>query len=425
LQVAQTFLPMKITLLTYGSRGDVQPFLALSVGLQKAGHTVTLAAPHRFADFAGAYGVPFMPLAGDPEEISRIINDAGENTFRMINGMKSYIFSIAPQVVRDARAAIAGAEMLVHGFLFTTGAHSFARDMGIPDVSVQTFPMFAPTRAFPNVALAKMPPGALSYFSHWLATQIFWYGGNSGYYQLRRRFPDDLPRRLYWPFTPTPDRSLTPLLFAYSPNVLPRPAEWTAPNLHITGYFFLDAAEDYQPSSALTDFLAVGDAPVCISFGSMVNREAERINRVVREALALTHQRGIFLTGWGGYQHADGEENTLSLDAAPHDWLFPRCKAIIHHGGAGTTAAGLCSGRPNIVVPHTADQPFWGRRVAVIGAGPQPVPVKQLTTGRLVAALAQVEDAALRACAQETGRLIRSEDGVGAAVRIIESISQP
>ena len=85
--------------------------------------------------------------------------------------------------------------MLVHGFLFTTGAHSFAREMGIPDVSVQTFPMFAPTRAFPNVALAKIPPGGLSYFSHWFATQIFRYGGNNGYYQLRRRLPVDLPRK--------------------------------------------------------------------------------------------------------------------------------------------------------------------------------------------------------------------------------------
>jgi sterol 3beta-glucosyltransferase len=416
---------MKITLLTYGSRGDVQPFLALAVGLQKAGHTVMLAAPHRFADFVGTYGIPFAPLAGDPEEISRIINDAGENTLRMINGMKSYIFDIAPQVVMDARAAITGAEMLVHGFLFTTGAHSFARDLGIPDVSVQTFPVFAPTRAFPNVAMAKIPPGGLSYFSHWLATQIFWYGGNSGYYQLRRRLPADLPPKLYWPFSRTPDRPLTPLLFAYSPAVLPRPAEWIEPNLHITGYFYLDAGQAYQPPDLLKKFLAVGDVPVCVSFGSMVNREAERIHQVVREALAGAHRRGIFLSGWGGYQNPDKNDDILYLEDAPHDWLFPRCKVIIHHGGAGTTAAGLRAGVPNIVVPHTADQPFWGRRVAAIGAGPEPIPVKRLTTQRLVAALAQVEDPGLRLRAEAIGRLILKEDGVGVAVRMIGSIRQP
>jgi len=412
---------MKITLLTYGSRGDVQPFLALAVGLQKAGHTVTLAGPHRFADFVGAYGVPFVPLAGDPEEISRIMNDAGGNNYRMIMGMKSYIFDIAPQVVRDARAAIAGAEMLVHGFLFTTGAHTFARELGIPDVSVQTFPMFTPTRAFPNVALANMPPGCLNYFSHWLATQIFWYGGNSGYYQLRRRFPADLPEKLYWPFTPSPERPLTPLLFAYSPAVLPRPAEWTAPSLHITGYFFLEGGQKYQPPALLTDFLALGDAPVCVSFGSMVNRDVDRIHRIVREALALMHQRGIFLTSWGGYLHTNTNEDILYLDEAPHDWLFPRCKAIIHHGGAGTTAAGLHSGKPNIIVPHIGDQPFWGKRVAALGAGPDPIPVQQLTTQRLLAALNLADEPVLRARVQEVGRMIQKENGVGEAVRIIES----
>ena len=416
---------MKITILTYGSRGDVQPFLALAVGLQKAGHRVTLAGPHRFADFVAQYGIPFAPLAGDPEEISRLMNDAGGNTFRMINGMKAHIFNIAPQVVRDARAAIAGAELLVHGFLFTTGAHTFARDLGIPDVSVQTFPMFAPTRAFPNVALANLPPGGLNYFSHWLATQIFWYGGNSGYYQLRRRSSADLPEKLYWPFTPSPDRPLTPLLFAYSSTVVPRPAEWTAPNLHITGYFFLEAGQEYQPPAALTDFLALGEAPVCVSFGSMVNRESDRIHRVVCEALALTHQRGIFLTGWGGALHIDINEDILYLDAVPHDWLFPRCKVIIHHGGAGTTAAGLRSGKPNIIVPHMGDQIFWGTRVEGIGAGPAPIPVNQLTTQRLVAALRQGDDPTLRARAQETGRLIHMEDGVGQALRIIESIRKP
>lgn len=416
---------MRITLLAYGSRGDVQPFLALAVGLQKAGHTVTLAGPHRFADFVSHYNVPFTPLAGDPEEISRIINDAGDNVYRMVKGMQDYIFGIAPDVVRDTQAAINGAELLVHGFLFTTGAHSFAREMGIPDVSVQIFPMFAPTRAFSNVALANLPSGSLSYCSHWFATQVFWYGGNSGYNQLRRRFPADLPARLYWPFTPTPNRNLTPLLFAYSPTVVPQPDDWTAPNIHITGYLFLDEAEEYHPPAVLSEFLDAGDPPVCISFGSMVNRDAERIHQSVREALKLTHQRGIFLSGWGDYHEDRNGDNILYLYSAPHDWLFPRCKTIIHHGGAGTTAAGLRSGKPNIVVPHSADQPFWGKRVAAIGAGPEPIPVKGITAQRLVAALDSADEPALRVRAQDVGRMIQKENGVREAVRIIESKLQP
>jgi sterol 3beta-glucosyltransferase len=157
----------------------------------------------------------------------------------------------------------------------------------------------------------------------------------------------------------------------------------------------------------------------------MVNQEAERIHLAVRGALTQTGSRGIFLSGWGGYQDDDMQGYLLYLDSAPHDWLFPRCKAVIHHGGAGTTAAGLRAGIPNIVVPHTADQPFWGKRVAAIGAGPAPIPVKQLTSQRLVAALNQLNDPTLRARAQETGRLIQSEDGVGQAVRIVESIPKP
>lgn len=410
---------MRVTILTYGSRGDVQPYLALAVGLQKSGHTVTLAAPHRFEQLAAEYGVHFAPLAGDPEVISRVFNDAGSNVLRMVRGMSDYLFSIAPDVVRGARRAIQGADLLVHSFAFTTGGHSFAREMGIPDVSVQTFPMFAPTRAFPNVALSHLPPGWRSYFSHWISMQIFWHGGNLGYYQMRRRAPQDFPARVAWPFTPTRDRPITPLLFAYSPSVLPRPADWAAPHIHVTGYFFLDHV-DFQPSQALSRFLASGEAPVCISFGSMIHREAQRVTRSALHALAHSGHRAIFLTGWGGWQPESPPENTLFIKPAPHDWLFPKCRVIIHHGGAGTTAAALRAGVPNIVVPHAADQPFWGRRVAALGAGPQPIPIHRLTADTLSAALAEAETTAIRNGAQAAGRMIRAEDGVGAAVNLIE-----
>ena len=177
---------MHITLLTYGSRGDFQPFLALAIGLQKAGHTVQLAGPGRFAEFATQHNVPFATLAGDPEIISGRFNNAGTNPVKVAYAIWEYIYAIAPHVVRDARAALAGADLVIHSFLFTTGGHTFARELGIPDVSVQTFPMFAPTQAFPNPAMAGIPPGALSYFSHWLTAQVFWYGGNTGMPRLSK-----------------------------------------------------------------------------------------------------------------------------------------------------------------------------------------------------------------------------------------------
>jgi sterol 3beta-glucosyltransferase len=409
---------LKITILTYGSRGDVQPFLALALGLRQAGHQVGLAGPHRFTAWAESYGVTFIPLPGDPEEISLRLNAARENPFAQVKAIADYVFSIAGPVARAAFAACAGAGLIVHSFLFTTGGHSLARKLGIPDVSVQTFPMFAPTRAFPNVAAANLPPGPVSAFSHWFAAQIFWHGGNLGYRNLRKTAPDVLDLALSWPFgAPGPRR--TPLLFAFSPLVIPRPPEWNAPHIHIPGYFFLQEPQPFQLPPLLEAFLASGDPPVCITFGSMRNQEAVRIQSIVLSALARQGKRAVILSGWGELQ-GENTSQQLFLDSAPHSELFPRCQAVIHHGGAGTTAAGLRAGIPALVIPHAADQPFWGRRVAAIGAGPRPISIDRLSVEGCSTALARMEDPALRACAAEVGRQLRAEDGVAAAVQLIE-----
>ncbi|NOT04735.1 MAG: glycosyltransferase family 1 protein [Anaerolineales bacterium] len=412
---------MNITILTYGSRGDVQPFLTLALGLQKNGHVVKLAAPHKFDEFVTSHGINFVPLAGDPEEISRLINNAGTNPVRIVAFMWNYIFSITPQVSRAAFPACEGADLIIHSFLFTVGAHSWAREHNIPDVSVQTFPMFAPTREFPNVATPNIPPGALSYFSHWFAAQIFWHGGNGGYRSAQRANPDiSFPKKLYWPFEDRPHHLRTPLLFAYSPNILPHPGDWDE-HVHVIGYFFL-AEEMYQPPVVLSDFLAAGNPPICISFGSMVNRKAEHIDQIVREALKETNDRGIILSGWGSITNRSSKD-LLYLETVPHDWLLPHCKMVIHHGGAGTISAGLRAGIPNVVVPFTADQPFWGSRVHTIGAGPKPSPVNKLTVEKLTQAIAEAESNVIRERAQVIGQRIRSEDGVKDAVKLIEAYS--
>jgi len=412
---------MKITILTYGSRGDVQPFLALAIGLQKAGHTVELAAPHRFADFVDKYEIPFVPLAGDPEIISQRLNDAGANPVRMMRAMSGYLFAIAEKVAHQAFAACDNADLIIHSFLFTTGGHSLARKLGIPDISVQTFPMFAPTRELPPVALPNLSPGLLGYFFHWLFTQTFWHVGNLGFRRLQKADPDFFDLDLYWPFTPDGVRFMTPLLLACSPTVIPRPGDWSSPRIHIPGYFFLDSLDIHQPSAELDDFLAAGEPPVCVTFGSTIHRNAERIYRSVFEALVKTQNRAIILSGWSDMGSLDLPDDILLMDSAPHDWLLPRCKAVIHHGGAGTTAAGLRSGIPNLVVSFAADQPFWGARVHAIGAGPLPIPVKKLTVEKLVGALAEADEDALRNSAQAVGRKIRAEDGVGNSVKIIEA----
>jgi UDP:flavonoid glycosyltransferase YjiC (YdhE family) len=213
---------------------------------------------------------------------------------------------------------------------------------------------------------------------------------------------------------------MTPLLLACSPTVIPRPGDWSSPHIHIPGYFFLDSSTSYQPPAELEKFLASGEPPICVTFGSMIHRDAEKIYRIVLTALEQTGNRAIVLSGWSAIENFDLPENILVLDAAPHDWLFPRCKAVIHHGGAGTTAAGLRSGIPNLVVPFAADQPFWGVRVHAIDAGPRPIPIKKLTAEKLAAALDDVDGDALRSSAQVVGGKIRMEDGVGQTVMFID-----
>jgi len=411
---------MKITILTYGSRGDVQPFLALAVGLQKNGHQVKLAAPHRFEEFASAYSVQFVPLMGDPEIISQRLNDAGANPIGMLRAINNYISTIAGRVARQAFAACDDADLIIHSFLFTTGGHSLARKLGIPDISVQTFPIFAPTRVIPPMSMPDLPPGLLSYFFHWLTTQIFWHVGNMGFRKLRKTDPPTFDLELRWPFTPNDDRIMTPLVLACSPTVIPRPDDWTSPHIHIPGYLILDTPETYYPPSALTDFLSAGPPPICVTFGSMIHRDAERIYQIVLDTLERTGNRGIVLSGWSDLQNFPLSKSVLVVDAVPHDWLLPRCKVVIHHGGAGTTAAGLRSGIPNLVVSFAADQPFWGARVHAIGAGPQPILVKNLTMENLITALVKADGNAIRDGAQAAGRKIRAEDGVGDLVHMIE-----
>jgi UDP:flavonoid glycosyltransferase YjiC (YdhE family) len=152
--------------------------------------------------------------------------------------------------------------------------------------------------------------------------------------------PDVFDIELQWPFASNEGRLTTPLLLACSPTVISRPDDWSASHIHIPGYFFLDAVGGYQPSAALTDFLVKGESPVCVTFGSMIHRDAARIHRVVIDAISRSGNRGLILSGWGGLQTSSLPENIYVAESVPHDWLFPHCKAVIHHGGAGTTGAG-------------------------------------------------------------------------------------
>jgi UDP:flavonoid glycosyltransferase YjiC (YdhE family) len=210
-----------------------------------------------------------------------------------------------------------------------------------------------------------------------------------------------------------------PLLYGYSPTVVPKPSDWDE-HAHVTGYWFLDHAPDWQPPAGLVDFLESGSPPVYVGFGSLVSGGAEKASRVVLDALRQSGQRGVLATGWGGLGPSDLPGEVYATESVPHDWLFPRMAAVAHHGGAGTTGAGLRAGVPSIILPFSKDQPFWARRVEALGAGPAPIPRKRLTAGRLAQAMhVAVTDESIRERSAALGEAIRGENGVGNAVRVV------
>jgi len=415
---APTILKMNITILTFGSRGDVQPFLPLSLGLMSRGHKVILAAPARFKSLVEEHGITFFPLAGDPEELSRRLNEAGYNFFKLINELMSHAVDIGAEMMRQTDEACRDADLIVHTFAHAVGAHTLAREKNIPDIHIQTFPMFTPTGDYPNISLPNLGNHFLNRLTHTASLKITELTSSLGFEQVRRRA--GLPKRkLYSPFKDSPPRLRTPILCAWSPSLIPPSSAWS-PRVHVTGYYFFPHNNSYVPPNELKEFLESGKSPVCISFGSMVNKNSEKVDEIIRKALKQTNNRGIILSGWGSVKHK-ATSDLLYLESAPHDWLLPKCKMLIHHGGAGSTSAALHAGIPQIVVPFMADQPFWGSRVNVIGVAPKPIRLNQLSVEKMVSAMAEAESKDILERAQATGQVIRGEDGVMNAVMLIES----
>lgn len=258
----------------------------------------------------------------------------------------------------------------------------------------------------------------INWLSHQLVKQALWQGSRSGDTVARRKVLGLLPAPFFGPKL----NDQLPTIYGFSPAVIAKPRDWR--NTELTGYWFLESAGTWTPPESLMRFLDAGEPPIYIGFGSMGSRDPEATARLVQEAIAQTGQRAILLAGWGGLQAGDVTEDVYLIDSAPHDWLFPRMAAVVHHGGAGTTAAALRAGVPSIIIPFFGDQGFWGQRVADLGVGPLPISRRQLTVDKLAGAIARtVNDQEMRDRARMLGEIIRAEDGVAQAVAMVESVS--
>lgn len=418
---------MKIDIVTIGSRGDVQPYIALGLGLQRSGHAVKIITDPLFEGFIRSQGLDFARISADPRKaLEDDVRKVGGNPFLLTRWIERQFMPLARSFMQDLLAASSQADAILYSVLAFAATH-VAAALDISALPVYLHPV-TPTRYFSSPGSAGFPAwlplrGWLNWWSFHSSNLAFFWAIRKTIDQCRREVLDLPP--LPWKVYASLDIARSPLIYGYSSHVIPKPPDW-GDWLHVTGYWFLEQAESWQPPAALLEFLQAGPPPVYIGFGSMLEWEAAHFTRLVIDALHNLGLRGILHEGWGELGAGDLPDNMFRVQNVPHEWLFPQMAALVHHGGAGTAAAGLRAGVPAVIVPFFADQPFWGERVRQLGVGPAPIPRQKLTADKLTRALRMaVSDPAMRQRATELGQQIRLEDGVGNAVQVIEQVLSP
>ena len=413
---------MRVLIVTAGTWGDVAPYTGLGVRLRSAGHEVAIATHERFQQAVTAHGLGFRALPVDPREelasaagrgLARAVSPAVAMT-RLVRMARGFMPRLTAGVV-DAVGH--GADVLLSSTLTDPMCAALGEALRVPSLGVYLQPIH-PTGAFPPLV-----SGARSFGSHgnrlaahalWACTDRIFAPAVS---ELRREL--GLPRRRFGGPLGLP-RGRT-VLHGFSPRIVPRPADW--PGGHrVCGYWWPATPPGWQPDPRLLDFLASGPPPVFCGFGSFVAADAERLSALLAAALRRAKVRGIVQAGWSGL-HATGDD-LLTVQEVPHSWLFPQTAAVIHHAGAGTTAAALRAGTPAVPVPVQLDQHFWAARLTGLGVSPPPLRYQRLTTERLSTAITTAtHNPALRARARHLAGALAREDGAHEVLTTLERLA--
>lgn len=419
--------PMSIVMMVVGSRGDVQPFVPIGQRLAAAGHRVRLATHEQFRPLVEKAGLEFYPLAGDPRELMDY----------MVRTGGSVVPTHLDQIVEDVprKRALIG-EILESTWRACTepdpgqpSALAFTADgiianppsyghfhcaeaLSIPLHMIFTMP-WTPTAAYPH-PLARIDQGGdrpvLNWLSYGVVDMLMW-GGVADVVNAFRAQTLGLPPMDLYDCTAFLDDNEVPFTYLFPQSLVPRPADWE-PHIDVASFVFWDQAQGYEPPPALREFLSAGDPPIYVGFGSCTVADPERLTHTIFAALDKAKVRGVVSEGWAQLGGAAPPPGVHLVGDTPHDWLLPRCSAVCHHGGAGTTAAGLRAGLPTVVVPFFGDQFFWGRMLADAGASPEPIPIGELTSERLAEAFAACVRPEVQARSAALGARVRADDGV-------------
>lgn len=410
---------MRISIHTYGTRGDVQPYIALGKELLRGGHAVQIVGPQKYGSLALPHGVPYEPL---PDEMLDLLDSpegkqalggrgalAGLWLLKHIRPLMNNLLS------REWSAAHAfWPDMIIYHPKSIASPH-MAERVGCRSVLASPLPILTPTSAFPTPMVPFRTLGPLNRASHrlteWLSSRLF----SKNLSQWRKR---SLGLPEYFAVPQKPARTL----YAYSRFLVPRPKDW-GQDVHVTGTWWLDEP-NWKPSPELDAFLSSGPPPVYVGFGSMPSLGKIDLTTLLVEAISRLGKRAILATGGGALGNVAASPNLFLASRVPHDQLFPHVDAVIHHGGAGTTAAALRAGKPSVICPFFGDQPFWAHRVHSLGAAPPALDLKRLTVDKVVTAIRAMDDPHIRSRASQLGSEMRSEGGVRDAIGILEELDR-
>jgi sterol 3beta-glucosyltransferase len=417
---------MRITLLTVGSRGDIQPYLALGIGLKTAGHSVQFATEESYRSLVTQYGLEFAPLPGNSRarhheaEWLDYLESTEDNVVHSIWACtQNFVLPTLRSQLNATWEVCQGTDAIISSPSVFGSAH-VAYKLSVPFYCAWTCPAHE-TSAFPH-AWSRLPDqqwfgGLLNKKSTHLIKRPFWHIV-APYINQWRQEQLDLPP-IGTDLNELDQFHRTPTLYCYSPTLLPKPKDWEN-WVHVTGYWFLDQPFDPESATALTTFIRSGAPPIYVGFGSAVDYYAQTVIRTAIAAILESGQRAVLEAGWADLPDLDlpPQIYKLSAGAVPHSWLFPQMSALIHHGGAGTVGEGLRAGKPTIVVYQKfTDYLFWGQQIAKQSVGSKPLHRRSLKSNSLAAAVHKVvNDPQIRMRAAQMGAQIRAENGVQAAI---------